>query len=120
MELIHGSFIMSEEIDITKLHGKVKELALWADRDDSDSNGFNKLNTRYELALFKEMVSKAGLQQELKKQIPYIKGISVPIKKDNDNDKTKIDKKIISLLKNNHDISTSEELKKAVNERDNG
>lgn len=61
---------MSEEIDISKLHGKIKDYARLADRDDdTSSKGYNKLDTKYELNIFKDMIIRDGLQEELNRQV---------------------------------------------------
>ena len=77
---------MSEEIDISKLHGDIKRYAEKADRDKKGSKGSGKLNTAYELNLFKEMVIRNGKQAELKRQLPNIKGVTIP---QEDSEKTK-------------------------------
>ena len=64
------------------MHWKIKDYARLADRDsDPSSAGYGKLNTKYELSIFKDMINRNGLQAELKKQVPNIKGVTVPVDK---------------------------------------
>lgn len=107
---------MTQEIDISKLHGDIKRFAQMAERDKAGSKGYGKLNTQYEINLFKEMVKKYGKEKELKKQLPDFKGITVPVKDTVKNNEKDLNKKILGLMKNN-DKSSSEEIKKAVSEK---
>ena len=90
---------MSDEIDISKLHGVIKEYALMAERDSKGSKGYGKLNTTQELNLFKEMVIKNGKQKELIKQVPNIKGVTVPVKDKKSTKQQDLNKRIIDLMK---------------------
>lgn len=74
---------MQEEININKLHGDIKRYAQMADKDPKGTKGSGKLNSAYELNLFKDMVKRNGKQAELIRQVPNIKGVSIP----NDNSK---------------------------------
>ena len=106
---------MAQEIDISKLHGIIKQYALACERDKAGSKGYGKLNTTQELNLFKEMVIRNGKQAELKKQLPNMKGISVPVK-DNKTSEKDLNKKIINLMKENNPES-EKELKETVSEK---
>lgn len=111
-----GAF-MAEEIDISKLHGIIKEYALAVDCDSKGRKGYGKLNTIQELNLFKEMVIRNGKQKELKKQLPNLKGVSVP-----DNSKTiktetsEINNRILKLMKED-DIDSQNKMREAVSEK---
>ncbi len=107
---------MTQEIDISKLHGDIKRYAQMAERDKVGSKGYGKLNTQYEINLFKDMVKKYGKEKELKKQLPNFKGITVPVKDTTKSEEKDINKKILNLMKNN-DASSSAEIKKAVSEK---
>lgn len=107
---------MTQEIDISKLHGDIKRYAQMAERDKAGSKGYGKLNTQYEINLFKDMVKKYGKEKELKKQLPNFKGITVPVKDTTKSEEKDINKKILNLMKNN-DASSSAEIKKAVSEK---
>ena len=106
---------MAQEIDISKLHGTLKEYALKCERDKADSKGYGKLNTLYEINLFKEMVIRNGKEAELKKQLPNLQGISTPIKpKTND---SIINKRIIDLMKESDTEENKKDLKNIVSEK---
>ena len=108
---------MSDEIDISKLHGSIKEIALACERDKKNSKGYGKLNTQYELNLFKEMVTRAGKQEELKRQLPNIKGVTIPdeslSKKEKEVKEKHLNDRIINLMKDND----SNEIKDVVSEK---
>jgi len=111
---------MSEEIDISKLHGTIKEYALAADRDDKNSKGYNKLDTKYEINLFKEMVEKAGKQTDLKKQLPFFKGLKISkVNKNNETttaEETILNKRIIDLMKE-EGVTTPEQIKEIIDKK---
>lgn len=107
---------MSDEIDISKLHGKIKAYAKYADRDNNpNSSGYNKLNTRYELSAFKDMIIRDGLQEELKRQLPYMKGVTVPIKKAKKEED--VNRRILDYMRGNKEVSDHEEMRALVSER---
>lgn len=99
---------MSDEIDISKLHGDIKRYAQKADRDKKGEKGSGKLNTLYEINMFKDMVRKNGKEAELLKQLPNIKGITVPT------EEKKLNKHILDLMKENNSEENKTELQKTV------
>ncbi|MCR5265734.1 MAG: hypothetical protein K6E29_03975 [Cyanobacteria bacterium RUI128] len=107
---------MTEEIDISKLHGVIKQYALACERDNSGAKGYGKLNTTQEIKLFKEMVIRNGKQAELKRQLPNIKGVTVPEVKPKKSDKD-VNKRIIDLMKEEHSDENKDALKNAVIEK---
>ena len=107
---------MTEEIDISKLHGVIKQYALACERDSAGSKGYGKLNTTQEIKLFKEMVIRNGKQAELKRQLPNIKGVTVP--KDMKSNKSEdVNKRIIDLMKEKDSDENKNALKNAVSEK---
>ena len=100
---------MSDEIDISKLHGEIKRYAQMADRSKSGTKGSGKLDTLYEINMFKEMVRKNGKEAELKKQLPNIKGVTVPTKE--------VNKRIIDLMKEDNTKENQTELQNNVSKR---
>jgi hypothetical protein len=109
--LLERRVIMSDEIDISKLHGDIKLYAQKADKDNQGSKGSGKLNTLYEINLFKEMVRRNGKEAELIKQVPNIKGITVPVKHKD------INKRIVDLMKEDNTEENKTELKDTVSEK---
>ena len=108
---------MAEEIDISKLHGVIKQYALACERDSSGSKGYGKLNTQHELKLFKEMVIRNGKQAELKRQVPNIKGISVPEDLKSKKTDKDVNKRIIDLMKEQDSDENKKALKDAVSKK---
>ena len=106
---------MAEEIDISKLHGIIKQYALAVDREKTGTKGHGKLNTQHELKLFKEMVIRNGKEAELKKQLPNIKGVSVPVKEKSD--EKKLNKRILDLMKTEGSKENNKELQDAVSQK---
>ena len=102
---------MSEEIDISKLHGTIKQYALAAERDAKGTKGYGKLNTIQEINLFKDMVRRNGKEAELKRQLPNIKGITVPTKE------KELNKRIIDLMKEKNSTENKTELQNSVSEK---
>ena len=102
---------MSDEIDISKLHGDIKLYAQKADKDKDGSKGKGKLNTLYEINLFKEMVRRNGKEAELIKQVPNIKGVTVPT------EKKELNKRIIGLMKEDNSKENEQELKATVEKK---
>ena len=100
---------MSDEIDISKLHGDIKRCAQMADRSKPGTKGSGKLDTLYEINMFKEMVRKNGKEAELKKQLPNIKGVTVPPKE--------VNKRIIDLMKEDNTKENQTELQNTVSEK---
>ena len=110
---------MTEEIDISKLHGVIKQYALACERDREGSKGYGKLNSIQEINLFKEMVIRNGKQSELKRQLPNIKGISVPTETSDKSKKQGINKHILNLMKENNTTKNQQDLKSAVSKKKN-
>lgn len=109
---------MAEEIDISKLHGVLKEYALSVEKDKVGTKGYGKLNTAQELKLFKEMVVRNGKQAELKRQLPYVKGVSVPTEKPaEESNQQKLNKKIINLMKEENSAENKQNLSNAVSQK---
>ena len=102
---------MSDEIDISKLHGDIKLYAQMVDKDKDGSKGKGKLNTLYEINLFKDMVKRNGKEAELLKQLPNIKGVTVPDKGKN------LNKRIIDLMKEDNTKENEIELRTTVSEK---
>lgn len=102
---------MAEEIDINKLHGIIKQYALSCEQDSKGSKGYGKLNTAHEINLFKDMVRRNGKEAELKKQLPNIKGITIPTKE------KELNKHIIDLMKKDNSEDNQKELKNTVSKK---
>lgn len=110
---------MAEEIDISKLHGVIKQYALACEKDALGSKGYGKLNTTQEIKLFKEMVIRNGKQAELKRQLPNIKGVTVPENLKTKKSEKDVNKRIIDLMKEDNSDENKDALKSAVSEKHN-
>ncbi|GEM_PF-7132696 len=107
---------MSDEIDISKLHGDIKLYAQKADSSKVGEKGYGKLDTLYELNLFKDMVKRNGKEADLLRQVPDVKGVTVPIK-ENDKDERTLNKKILSLMREMNTEINTKEMQDVVSEK---